>query len=89
MPSENPAEPIANAALKRLRFTAACSAVISTSCASLKCSCSRANSSSLTCTGVRITATEFDHRAGLALRYSVNPCHLRHPPVTSDERSWR
>ena len=57
MPSENPAEPIPNAALKRLRLTAVSSAVISTSCASVKCSLIRANSSSVTSTGVRMTAT--------------------------------
>ncbi len=46
-----------NAALSRLRLTRVSSAVSSTSCASLKCSCIAANSSSVTSTGVRITAT--------------------------------
>jgi hypothetical protein len=43
------------AALSLSRLTTVSRAVISTSCAALKCSLIRANSSSLTSTGVRIT----------------------------------
>ena len=57
IPSEKPADPIPKAALNRSRLTTVRSAVISTICSSLKCSWTRANSSSVTSTGVRITAT--------------------------------
>jgi len=57
IPSLKPAEPIPNAALKRSRFTSVSRAVISTSWRSSKYDRTRANSSSVTSTGVRITAT--------------------------------
>jgi len=56
MPSLKPAEPIANAALNRSRLTSVRSAVISTICWSVKYAYICANSSSVTSTGVRITA---------------------------------
>jgi hypothetical protein len=57
IPSLKPAEPIPNAALKRSMFTSASRAVISTSWRSSKYDRTRVNSSSVTSTGVRITAT--------------------------------
>src|SRR5215472_7351634 len=57
IPSLKPAELIPNAALKRSRFTSVSRAVISTSWRSSKYDRTRANSSSVTSTGVRITAT--------------------------------
>ena len=55
IPSLKPAEPTPKAAFSLSRLTTVSRAVISTSCAALKCSLIRANSSSLTSTGVRIT----------------------------------